>query len=300
MSETIENGMDFIARRRQAERDAQEKNWRRYIALAHKGATDRLTTKEDAELDALLPLVGRSIETLEADANVFRNVGALKNQCADTAKIQAEVAARDNAFAEAQKQFDAMYADGQKKLNALGGDCRAATAELEKRNRLAEELQEAERVHWRILGLENPVVAASKRHIVFAASQNNYGKPKHSMIVVENLMLSPSCAGDFDPKFYVRLDGQPDEEFQDLLARAEKIVRSGRQWRYLALAGDENPSTKSAATVQIFEGRFPGNFRIEDFLWMPMPGQTQEELDGLLKKLARKIEAQQRQTIAPY
>lgn len=165
----------------------------------------------------------------------------------------------------------------------------------------AAQLGEIDSVHWEVLGLPDPAVAAKRRHLVQAV----FGRPRAGAIdsaEFEAVMASPqnflnmldSATSQIE---WLPAEGQTAGQLSELLTRARELARVGRECRYLL--GEENAGkvahySNVCLWFDAVRREHPDHIKqmLSSYTFLPHPGQSREDLDAMLAKLRKKIPAE--------
>ncbi len=244
-------------------------------AMSRKRAADEpLTPAERKKVAAHVGAGDFTLETLEADTDVYRQAAALSLTADQLAGLQAtaDALASEGAGLDAEKkEFDESFgphvAEHRDRMIQATRAVNAAKVAAEKHEQL-------QREHPTLFGRDLDA-ERRRRHLV----QVCYARPKNStaeIIEFENLMSGPSGwnLAQLEGFEFIAVEGQSADELADLRARAVALIRGGKRAYYLAGKTEPDFARRDCVLWGIDAQRFDTSA----VSFQLLPGQSAEDL----------------------
>jgi hypothetical protein len=275
------SNMDFIEKQRQAQADKRASMLADYRKLCRKLAAGKLTTKDEDAMEQAINGLGITLEQVAADRDVFRRVAEYADQLAALPALKAKLGERLAEYEKCAKETQAAAAAMQIRLDGFRVECRAIQAKANDLQGVLDKSKALQSEHWQLLGHEDPAITARRKHLV----QVVYGRPTdapYHVMEFESIMASP-IGNPINWAEFIPAPGQTPEQLAELVARAKQLIGAKLPGRYLF-----DGVSKAVANVNlVFQpaGLYGSGATVTDYNWQRLPDQTQDELDGLIKKL---------------
>jgi len=302
-----------LAEREKEAADRRVQEYAEYTRLARRAAAGKLERNQAARFGILLDNLTIPTDEAAADQRVLTRAIQLEAAASD---LPAAIQLHDKRMNEVRAVQAEVRAE-MEKLQRREADAialyYAAKTPLDDARRADSELKDLRSRHWRLLGAENPQIAARRRHLVSVLyEQAPAAVDGYDVQSIEALMSQDAFSlVNLDRVDWIRLPDQPTEEFQRLVGIAVELVNA-------AIAVTRHQSSLDSPRMPVFKYLLPADPAVQgrvlnkscvmfvfstpnwptnmvpgkNFRVVAAPGQSQEQIEQLLSKIQKRLEQQ--------